>query len=750
MSATGIDFAAGLCSYLAARGHELRGHEIRVSCPFHEDENPSCRIDTDRGVFHCDPCGAGGGALDLVAALEACDRPTAMRILSGDHAVSTPPPTRPTAAPPSAPDLRGTLADYRASLRAAGAKPALDWLSKSWNVSRAVLDGYGVGLGPTVRVQTDRGTVETFSLAIPSFREGALVGIKLYRPRWRELAGDRPGKVISERGSKPALVAGHLLGDAADRTVLVVGGEKDALIAASALPEMLVVAHAGGEGAWAAPKRATTEDRARALATEILAAGPARVVLALDANEAERGLPEAVGAFTRAGAALVHFVAWPDDFVAKYPKGGAAQFLLDPSFGAVAFRTLIETAVPVETRPAAPSSSPAQESTAMDSSQTASSGATEQPRRRKPVIVSLEDVESKPVNWLWKPRIALGKLTLLQGNPKSGKTFIALGVAAMVSRGWNFKVADQQEHPDREPANVLFMTAEDSLEDTIKPRLVALGADTSRVKTVTGWEFSDDDASKKKVRALTLQDLDVLEEALAEIKPALLVVDPIQAWLGPKVDMSKAEQVRPVLAGLYRLAEKYQCAAVVIQHLSKASTSHAIFRGLGSIDLPGAARSVLLAGRDPRTGKRALVNTATNCAREAPAIGYEISGEDPGTLVWTGASDVTAADILAPEPVSQGGGKTKSAVEFLKGKVANGPADSKTVEQEAKQHHGITLATLKRAKDELGLVSFCVGHPGGGRGAKSWFYATREQEAAHRRAQAAGTHSSLTGEVAHD
>ena len=232
----------------------------------------------------------------------------------------------------------------------------------------------------------------------------------------------------SQTGSRPALVGGHFLGDAADRTVLVVGGEKDTLVAAAALPELVAVAHAGGEGAWAAPKNPRTEDRARALATEILAAGPARVVLALDANEAERGLPEAVGAFTRAGAALVHFVAWPDEFVAKYPKGGAAQFLLDPSFGAVAFRTLIETAVPVETRPAAPSSSPAQESTAMDSKETA-------PPEKEPVLVSFADIEPQKVDWLWRPRIPLGKLTLLQGNPGSGKTWIALTVASMILPG---------------------------------------------------------------------------------------------------------------------------------------------------------------------------------------------------------------------------------------------------------------------------------------------------------------------------
>ena len=155
------------------------------------------------------------------------------------------------------------------------------------------------------------------------------------------------------------------------------------------------------------------------------------------------------------------------------------------------------------------------------------------------------------------------------------------------------------------------MTAEDGVADTLSARLATLGADRSRVLSLQGWEIANENPKRKREGVLTLQDLPVLEKALAKAKPVLLVVDPIQAFLGPGVDMSKAEQVRPILAGLARLAERHGCAALAIQHLTKATTSHAIFRGLGSIDLVGAARSVLLAGADPATKERALVQIKT-------------------------------------------------------------------------------------------------------------------------------------------
>ena len=197
----------------------------------------------------------------------------------------------------------------------------------------------------------------------------------------------------------------------------------------------------------------------------------------------------------------------------------------------------------------------------------------------------------------------------------------------MISRGHSFSAADGLEHEPREPATVIYMTAEDGVADTLSARLATLGADRSRVLSLQGWEIANENPKRKREGVLTLQDLPVLEKALAKAKPVLLVVDPIQAFLGPGVDMSKAEQVRPILAGLARLAERHGCAALAIQHLTKATTSHAIFRGLGSIDLVGAARSVLLAGADPATKERALVQIKNSLAKEAPAIGYEVTGE---------------------------------------------------------------------------------------------------------------------------
>jgi hypothetical protein len=336
---TSIDFASALARFLARRGIAIDRPEVAIACFLHQDTRPSLRVSVEQGTWFCDPCGQGGGALDLVEGLEGCDRKTALRILGDDALAASSPPRVPRRKPERSRTLDpGLLVAARRKLVSPAATPALEWLATAWKVPPRVVLAYGAGLGPEARIQTSDGSaVATFSLAVPSFREGTLSGVKLYRPRARELGGDHAPKCIAEKGSRPALVGGHLLGDAEGRVVVLVGGEKDALVAAAALPDLVLVAHAGGEGAW-------RPERAVALAGEIVQARPARIVVALDANEIERGTPDAVAALYRAGAGEVRVLDWPPDFVAAYPKGGAAQFLLDPRCGPEAFRSLVAAA----------------------------------------------------------------------------------------------------------------------------------------------------------------------------------------------------------------------------------------------------------------------------------------------------------------------------------------------------------------------------------------------------------------------
>jgi RecA-family ATPase len=210
---------------------------------------------------------------------------------------------------------------------------------------------------------------------------------------------------------------------------------------------------------------------------------------------------------------------------------------------------------------------------------------------RVPLIICMAYVEPEEVSWLWYPYIPLRKQTLLEGDPGAGKTWLALTIASLVSRGDPFP----GDAPDtlRAPANVLYLSAEDGLADMLRKRLDAANADVKRVHVLVGWQQGETQA------CISLGDLMPIEETLKALRPALVVIDPIQAYLGASVDMHRANEVRPVLAGLAALAEEYDCAIMTIRQLTKSAQDRAVYRGLGSIDFAAAARSIVLAGQEP-------------------------------------------------------------------------------------------------------------------------------------------------------
>ncbi len=206
---------------------------------------------------------------------------------------------------------------------------------------------------------------------------------------------------------------------------------------------------------------------------------------------------------------------------------------------------------------------------------------------REVPMICMDDVEQTEVEWLWYPYIPFGKLTIVQGNPGEGKTFFAMQLAAACT--------NQKFLPDMEPFepfNMIFQTAEDGLGDTVKPRLVSSGADLKRVLVI-------DDAENP----LSLAD-DRIEKAIRENNAKLMVIDPLQAFLGANVDMNRANEVRPIFCKLADIAQATGCAIVMIGHLNKASGTQSAYRGLGSIDIAAVVRSILFVGKvkdDPTT-----------------------------------------------------------------------------------------------------------------------------------------------------
>jgi len=319
-------------------------------------------------------------------------------------------------------------------------------------------------------------------------------------------------------------------------------------------------------------------------------------------------------------------------------------------------------------------------------------------KTRSPITVRISDVQREEVTWLWHHRIPRGKLTIIEGDPGEGKSFLSQAIAAAITVGVGLPGEVQ-----REPETVVLMSAEDGLGDTIRPRLEDMGANLSRVIALRG--LIDD---KGKERPLTLADLDVIEKAITEHRPALVIVDPIIAYVAGK-DTHKANEVRSLLAPLGTLAEKYKIAIVAIRHLNKG-TGKTAYRGQGSVDFLAACRSAFLAGEDPENSdQKVLCHIKANLGPKTSSLTYTIN---EGQFFWGEETSLTAEQVLAV-PVEAGErNKLDDAKAFLKDALSNGAVKSVELENDAKGA-GIAQATLRRAKAAMGIKARKAAFGGG-------------------------------------
>jgi hypothetical protein len=328
-------------------------------------------------------------------------------------------------------------------------------------------------------------------------------------------------------------------------------------------------------------------------------------------------------------------------------------------------------------------------------------------RARRAELLTLAAVDAKPIDWLWKPYLPTGMLALLSGDPGAGKTFCALAIAAAITTGHVPYTGEPCE-----PRDVLSLSIENSPEHVLRPRFDALGGDPNRFHILRGAITGEGDhALRERAR---LSDVQLLGDAMERTKAGLVMVDPIQSYLGAEVDAHRFNETRPVMDGLSRLAEEFHCNALLLRHLGKARAARAIHQGLGSIDLTGAARSELMAGCVPDDpAQRAIVHVKSNLGQLGPSIGYAI--DDDGAFRWTGESELTASALLSPEGEPEEAGALEQAEEFLQGALAQGARSEKEIAAEARQD-GISNKTLKRAKKKLGVRS----RKDGMRGAWEW------------------------------
>ena len=298
-------------------------------------------------------------------------------------------------------------------------------------------------------------------------------------------------------------------------------------------------------------------------------------------------------------------------------------------------------------------------------------------------IIRMSDVELTPVDWLWKPYLPFGKLSVLQGNPGEGKTYFAMHLVAACTNG---KLLPNMER--LEPFNVIYQTAEDGLGDTVKPRLIEAGADLDRVLVI-------DDSDVQ----LTISD-ERIEKAIIENNAKLVIIDPIQAYLGADVDMNRANEVRPIFMRLGQVAQRTGCAILLIGHLNKAAGMQSLQRGLGSIDIAAAVRSVMFIGKlkhDPTM--RILTHEKSSLA--PPGVSLAFSLGDEGGFRWVGEYDITADEMLSGiEPQRET--KTQQAKDLICTLLAGGKQALSEDIDKAALERGIPGRTVRDAKRELG------------------------------------------------
>jgi putative DNA primase/helicase len=325
-------------------------------------------------------------------------------------------------------------------------------------------------------------------------------------------------------------------------------------------------------------------------------------------------------------------------------------------------------------------------------------------------VVAADELEMRGVEWLWPGRFARGKIGLIAGLPDYGKGQIAAFLAAAVTAGVELPCGEGH----MPQGNVIWLNAEDDARDTVKPRLVAAGADPRRVHFVNGAHVNGQD------RAFSLvTDLRLLRKAINQIGNVVaIIIDPISAYLGVgKVDGRSATDVRGILTPLKDAAEELHVAVIGIAHFNKKDdVKSALLRVSDSIAYVAAARHVYAVLDDPEDkNSKLFVKAKNNLAPDKKALRYGMGVKKVGHDKRLGV-DIEApfivwhsqhVEITANEAMAAGGGHTakREAREFLLERLGAGPAKRDAVVDDAKEE-GIAFATLKRAKKELGVRSY--------------------------------------------
>ena len=309
-------------------------------------------------------------------------------------------------------------------------------------------------------------------------------------------------------------------------------------------------------------------------------------------------------------------------------------------------------------------------------------------------MIKMSEIQSQEVAWLWFPFIPYGKLTIVQGDPGDGKTTLVLNIAAKLSKGEGL----DSKMKLTEPLNVIYQSAEDGLADTVKPRLEAAGANCENISVID-----------ESIKSLSMID-ERLEEAVIRTKAKLLILDPIQAYLGGGMDMNRANEARDMTKRLSLLAEKYKCAILLIGHMNKAGGNKAAYRGMGSIDFFAVARSVLLVGRiEGEPDLRAVVQIKNNLAAFGHSKAFRLT--ETG-FEWIGDYEITADEVLGG--IAPKVNKLEQAKKMLRELAETSTSVQSSEIFDMAEDLNISKRTLENAKKELEIKARRIGN--------SWYW----------------------------
>ena len=304
------------------------------------------------------------------------------------------------------------------------------------------------------------------------------------------------------------------------------------------------------------------------------------------------------------------------------------------------------------------------------------------------MLTLYSEIQSRPVQWLWRPYIPIGKVTLLQGDPNDGKSTMMMNIVAELSRGGTLPDGTALGRPYK----IIYQCSEDDAADTIKPRLESYGADCWNIAFINEEVYG----------GLTIDD-ERLREAIESFRPRLLIIDPIQAYVENDSDLMSMSKVRRLMRRTGIWAAKYRCAIVVIGHMNKSGGKKDLYRGLGSIDLVASARSVLQVERSAQDeAVRIVRHVKSSAAPKGPDFSFEIRPDTGFRWLEVENQDQPVHSEPVPDLPRN---KHELAAILITRALKNGPVKSTEIRQMMAEYR-IGEKTMNDVKVALGIKPY--------------------------------------------